>query len=515
MNREDPAGMGRPGGEDLLALVRDLRALREKELRLLEKLEEALRTAAPLPARDDGPAPESSTERVVPDWIDSVVDQALRGAFSGESTDPDDEDLADEPGRTESASRIDFAPESGPSGVEPVSRGSAGLSAGAAAGGDAGSATATNAPGGSEPPLLLLGDGETWVGTPWESIREVGLAEPAGAGASRWSLSDLVAGARRAPSEPYRVSWGEAELTCAQIGGILGVSAAAERGVEAVLCPDPGGAGRPRLVSLIDFLREARTRVPEPLEVPAPEVHKPEAPAQEPEALPTPEPQALPTPEPEALPTEPEASPMPEFVAPPEPFVAPEPVVAPEPAVVEVPVPEQSLPLHDLPELPGPVHEMDEFPELSDLPELSVTTPDRPVAVAPGPALRRDAFIAHSALLAIRYLPARVAIGRVLRARGWTVAESVDFREIPLHLHRRRFTIVFAEVPHPAPLSSMTALREAAASGSALVGVGSRLRGGGADPLRALGEVPRLLYPFLENDLDKVLLSARTSGVPA
>lgn len=103
-----------------------------------------------------------------------------------------------------------------------------------------------------------------------------------------------------------------------------------------------------------------------------------------------------------------------------------------------------------------------------------------------------------AALLAVRYLPARVAISRALRFHGWEAVEAVDLPEILVRLRRRHFQAIFIE-PAEHPRSALIpALLGARTAGAQVVGVGLRQRRAGMESLRPLGEIPHLLYPFQE-----------------
>jgi hypothetical protein len=110
-----------------------------------------------------------------------------------------------------------------------------------------------------------------------------------------------------------------------------------------------------------------------------------------------------------------------------------------------------------------------------------------------------------SALVAVRYLPARVAITRVLRSLGWSVVQAPDNQELPGLLRLDSYAVVFAEPPDPLEPGWVEAARRVHAAGGSVVVVASRLRAAGRDPLRELGEAPRLLHPFREGEIERVL----------
>jgi hypothetical protein len=433
-------------GEELHALVARLLVLHDEELVVLRRIETLVRRdslgdapeqqeqgVSPAPSAPSGGRADSATggekDEASPGsraWVDRLVEKALSRAFSsgihGGEVDEDDEVDEDggEAGSGEARDRArheageerrlpargeehrppdDRRDEADPSGI----------------------------------PLLLLGDGQGWVGIPWTQVTRISLDEedrvlPLGSGREEiseeepqpglHSLFALLRGAPKpGPAEPYRVLWetasGTEGMACAELGDVVSASVAGERGIEAVLVLDPGKAGPPSPVTLLDFLAR-------------PELYMPALPRRQ------------------AKPASREA------------------------AGAE------------------PIRE-----------ETSVSPPPA------GSELR--APLPRGVLLAVHYLPARVAIGRVLRSRGWTVIEAVDAREITPKLRSASYAAVFVEAPEmPAP-EMISLLQSLLATGCPVVAVASRLRGTGSDPLRTLGEIPRLLYPFQEVDLERVL----------
>ena len=115
----------------------------------------------------------------------------------------------------------------------------------------------------------------------------------------------------------------------------------------------------------------------------------------------------------------------------------------------------------------------------------------------------------HSGLVAVRYLPARVAIGRMLRSLGWFVLEATELEDLPGMLARVRYTAVFTEAPDAASPGWLAALERARAEGALVIAVGSRLRGRANDPLATMGDLPRLLHPFQEAEFERVLVDLR------
>jgi hypothetical protein len=85
------------------------------------------------------------------------------------------------------------------------------------------------------------------------------------------------------------------------------------------------------------------------------------------------------------------------------------------------------------------------------------------------------------------------------------VLEAADPAELPAMLQRVHHTAVFAEAPERAEPGWIVELVRAQESGTRVIGVASRLRGAASDPLRILGAVPHLFYPFQEVELEKVI----------
>ena len=109
------------------------------------------------------------------------------------------------------------------------------------------------------------------------------------------------------------------------------------------------------------------------------------------------------------------------------------------------------------------------------------------------------------ALVAVRYLPARVAVTRVLRSLGWYAVQAPDNQELPALLLQGQYSVVFAEPPDPLDRVWLDALQRLRAAGGRVIVVASRMRAGGSDPLRVLGDVPRLLHPFREGEVEQAL----------
>lgn len=117
------------------------------------------------------------------------------------------------------------------------------------------------------------------------------------------------------------------------------------------------------------------------------------------------------------------------------------------------------------------------------------------------PGMDRDRVGPLRALVAVRYLPARVAICRQLRARGWQVGEAAGLEAATVSLDLGRWDALFLEARSNEELeeTESTLLRCVHERSIPLVRVGSRvtgLPGGGG---------PAVTFPFVEAELDSIL----------
>jgi hypothetical protein len=108
------------------------------------------------------------------------------------------------------------------------------------------------------------------------------------------------------------------------------------------------------------------------------------------------------------------------------------------------------------------------------------------------------------ALVAVRYLPARVAICRYLRGRGWQVGEAAGTEAATVSLDLGRWDMLFLEAPSNgnAEDAEVTLLRRVGERGIPIIRVGSRISG-----YPAQGG-PALMFPFSEVELEAVLAKA-------
>lgn len=109
------------------------------------------------------------------------------------------------------------------------------------------------------------------------------------------------------------------------------------------------------------------------------------------------------------------------------------------------------------------------------------------------------------ALVAVRYLPARIAVCRALRHSGWTVLELADLERVAPLLVPGAFAAVFLDVSQPLPAELRALLDREDLGGLRWVGVGSRLRGRPKAPPSALLHAPRLFFPFGEEEAREVI----------
>ncbi len=434
---------------DILSLLHELIRLRRRELELLRRLERQMLIAAAmaqprLGAPDHAAVPEAVTPSAADraPRADREADGMASQPASSPPIPPSDRDWID---RTIEAA---------------LARAFSGQ------GTDASALEEDSLPPpapADDPDLLLVRGGDAWIGFPWERVQGIGLAEeePGGIGqaVSLRALLELPA-EDEASAEPYRVAWdhdgGSVALTCEALGGVVPASAAASRGLELVVVPGrrasaPGCC----MQTLVEFLAGYSDDLPAEATGPGP------APAAtEDESRRTP--------------------PLVRLETSDDPPVSAERTREPGPAES----PPAAVPA-----------------ALSAVGVPAAAVPAAAVPAAAVPAVARD----RTAVVAVRYLPARVALTRVLRTQGWQITELADPGDLPGHLASSRATAVFAEPPDGADLSWLEALRRAQSRGAHLFAVGSRLRGRAVDPLASLGEVPRLLYPYQEWEIERVL----------
>lgn len=124
--------------------------------------------------------------------------------------------------------------------------------------------------------------------------------------------------------------------------------------------------------------------------------------------------------------------------------------------------------------------------------------PEKPALIAP-----------EVAVVAVRYLPARVALARALRLAGWAVREEADPQDALTRLRETRPGLLCLELSDEVGQGEEVA-RELVRGGTQLYIVASRHRV--VDPA-SLSDLPRLLHPFTEGELAR--LPAPASVGPA
>jgi hypothetical protein len=369
----------------------------------------------------------------------------------------------------------------------------------------AGAFSADPEPEENEPPavdLLLLRSGDIWVAMPWDRVAALGLSDDALLPAESLPLSlrallgiDGNENGNESAAEPYRLTWETAHglraLSCEVLGGVVAASAVAARGVELVWLPDESATGG-RLVPLVDFFALGRGRGPEEMEVGPIEIDEPTHPGAAPESVageagrespPTLD-AIVPVPGPSRdLPSMPPAS-------------------CAAPAFFEQGFqPAPAPPLESPPSSPAsPI-------VAGDAADAQAAGLSRRTEASRGGMPRGGRSTSYSALVSVRYLPARVAISRALRSHGWFVVEAVGTEELPAMLQRVHHTAVFTEAPERPEPGWLEALVRARDAGTRIIAVSSRLRGTAGDPLRTLGPLSRLLYPFQEVELERLIES--------
>ncbi|MCB9465192.1 MAG: hypothetical protein H6682_16020 [Candidatus Eisenbacteria bacterium] len=138
-----------------------------------------------------------------------------------------------------------------------------------------------------------------------------------------------------------------------------------------------------------------------------------------------------------------------------------------------------------------------------DEPVWDVETPSETDVTSPPP----QATAGRRALVAVRYLPARISVSRVLRQMGWEVEEVADLERAAERLSPREFRVVFVDVSQPVPRSLQNALHREDLADVRWVGVGSRLRMVPDATPGQLKEAPRLYFPFGEEEARELVVS--------
>ncbi|MEZ4650398.1 MAG: hypothetical protein R3E97_16745 [Candidatus Eisenbacteria bacterium] len=208
-----------------------------------------------------------------------------------------------------------------------------------------------------------------------------------------------------------------------------------------------------------------------------------------------------------------ETAPEPEPVTASEPVVAPEPTASPEPAVA----PEPAAALGTATEESTASHAEVAAPDVENgsvaTEAASLPAPEEPVwdvepfAAAESESQEPVPVGVRRALVAVRYLPARISVCRVLRQMGWEVEELADLDRAAERLLPRKFRAVFLDVSQPVPRSLQNALHREDLADIRWVGVGSRLRMvPDATPGR-LRDAPRLFFPFGEDEARELVVS--------
>jgi hypothetical protein len=306
--------------------------------------------------------------------------------------------------------------------------------------------------------LLVLASGDRWVGFPWDRVDRVSLAAdaplPSDSG-SHYSLATLL-GITPAREEGFAIQFshdgGRAVLTCERVGDLLPVQDVGPE-VDRVLWP----------------AHLAGTAPPgwEPLEVA--------------KAATLESGSAAPGVEESSLDSESALASGNEFDR--------------EPSVEVLMECEPELESGREPEAephPGPLAEPSAEPLAGPLVEAWTEEPR---------ATQRRA------LVAVRYLPARISVCRTLRQLGWSVEEVADLDRAADKLGPGSFSAVFVDVSQPLPTELRNALYREDLADVRWIAVGSRLRVVPEIPAGALARAPRLFFPFGEEEARELIVS--------
>lgn len=373
----------------------------------------------------------------------------------------------------------------------------------------------------AEVPLLLLGQADTWVGFPWDRVERVALTEEVELPEEseyRFSLGAILHVDRE--EEPYSLVWtqdgGPVTLSCARIGGIVTIDGAADRSIDLIVHPRSGGGdSRPILLSLRDFMAELRaTRRSHREGMP---------PMREGDS----EDRVSDSPKEETVDREPDSSyeesaaresdsPNEESAArqsdsPAEELADREPETAaeePDSIYDALPTDQGSSP----PISEGRHHSLDaDGPQPVPLgidshrDHVPNGSPERSDEKPSANRLNGGRRSIPHALVAVHYLPARVAVVRMLRGAGWSVEEEAQPLNLARRLQRQSPDVLFVEPTGPLPEPVQDQLQSLLSGGARIVVLGSRLRPGQAAPDGVLGRAPRLHFPFTEEESRELL----------
>jgi len=375
-----------------------------------------------------------------------------------------------------------------------------------------------------ETSLLVLVGPRGAIGFPWSRVAQVCLEEEiedrplvrhsllalgGGNGSFPWaeeeaggSLAGFFVGSSvgEEAEEPFAVIWrsdrGEEAITCAEIRGIVPVSAAAGVGIDEVVDPSGSSDQDPKIVPVLEFLacqsRRVVTLDASPIQASDPEDRSPANGIEPTDAA-----------EHAELATTSES-------------VEPADVATPTEAVelADVAAPAEAVELADAATPADAAEPVDDSapadaaaPADDSAPADAAVPADTAVAAATAQTSVPNAL----ALIAVNYLPARIMLARSLRTRGWRPLEEADPSRVDEHADRHP-RLVFLELSKRTGELPESFTAEEGGSTPFLIGVASRLRIGEIAESGPLATAPRLLFPFTDADLDDVLGPLRPAG---
>ncbi len=532
-----------------LAALRDLQAGFEELNRRLGPPPQVRSRGQEADSRETEPPVASAPPPQAADWVDDLVRSTLAQAFGLESRE-ERVGRATDGGKDTDADEGEDA-DTDPDPVAGVSRSTA---------------EAAPSPQGNQvdEALLVLEDGQICVAFPWSRVAHVELAGETASEGTAFSLHHLLGG-MELKVEPYRIRWaaedGPASLTCAAIGGVIDFAEAGPRGVQAVIVPSPKNAQLPpSLQPLVDFMAsiavDSRIRRPDDVPAAGAESVPPAATAAGEAATAPPAPGEMPGDDlaGEARTGDAEEG-GPSADGEGASCTSPDEVLADRTSTGDArsggaassSAPDDTLAggtksddaavdgrvagggasgdaaVGGAREPRGPVLRSSRLRGgvtpghagtisahwlqargVEPAGSARVNQPAPEARTSP-PGSGDEGLLVPSALLAVRYLPARVLVHRLLRSRGWLVVEALDPGDIESKLARGRYEAIFADVPEEHTNRILPALHRAHSEGSLIVEVCLRLRRAGFRSLKLLGEVPQLFYPFHDVEMDRIL----------
>jgi len=339
--------------------------------------------------------------------------------------------------------------------------------------------------------VLLMEQDGCWVAFPWTEVDRVALTEeiPISSGHRfRFSLRNLLASRsssgtdsakkHSSEAEPFVVLWkrdhGISLLCCRRFGGITSTKEALGRSVEWMVRPPRIGEGRePQVVRLSEVAQSG------------PHL-KPKAPADPPAAKVI---ESIPAP---GVAADPPAAKVIEST--------PAPGVAANPPAAKV---IESTPAPGVAANPPAAKVIESIPApgVAANPPAAKVIESTPAAGETGDGPRRRV------LLAVPYLPVRVALSRSFRRADWDVTEEFDPARVRTAIQDQDYDALFLDLADPLDPDLVQLLDGERFANLSLIAIGSRFQTPHESATGRLARAPRLHFPFQDDDVGRVVES--------